>query len=115
MFHLLLSCQISPLNPVPSVTSVRTLSSATQTSIEIDSLYEGVDFYTSITRVCFEELHQDLFHSTLKPIEKVLCDSKIDKSNLHKIIISGSTCMPCITKLVQLPQWQGAQQEYQLR
>ncbi|KAG6326051.1 hypothetical protein ID866_13038, partial [Astraeus odoratus] len=49
-----------------------TLSSATQTSIEIDSLYQGIDFYTSITRARFEELCQDLFRSTLEPVEKVL-------------------------------------------
>ena len=48
----------------------RTLSSATQTSIEIDSLFEGIDFYTSLTRARFEELCQDLFRSTLDPVEK---------------------------------------------
>ncbi|KAF8921370.1 heat shock protein 70 family [Mucidula mucida] len=56
----------------------RTLSSAAQTSIEIDSLYEGIDFYTSLTRARFEELCQDLFRGTLDPVEKVLRDSKID-------------------------------------
>ena len=79
----------------------RTLSSATQTSIEIDSLYEGIDFYTSLTRARFEEFCQDLFRSTLKPIEKVLRDSKIDKSNVHEIVlIGGSTRIPRIVKLV---------------
>jgi L1 cell adhesion molecule like protein len=57
----------------------RTLSSAAQTSIEIDSLFEGIDFYTSLTRARFEELCQDLFRGTLEPVEKVLRDSKIDK------------------------------------
>ncbi|XP_047186411.1 heat shock cognate 71 kDa protein-like isoform X1 [Scophthalmus maximus] len=51
----------------------RTLSSSTQASIEIDSLYEGVDFYTSITRARFEELNADLFRGTLDPVEKSLC------------------------------------------
>jgi len=46
----------------------RTLSSSAQTSIEIDSLYEGIDFYTSITRARFEELCQDLFRSTMEPV-----------------------------------------------
>ncbi|KIM49190.1 hypothetical protein M413DRAFT_59735 [Hebeloma cylindrosporum] len=79
----------------------RTLSSATQTSIEIDSLYEGVDFYTSITRARFEELCQDLFRSTLEPVEKVLRDSKIDKANVHEIVlVGGSTRIPRIVKLV---------------
>ncbi|KAI0693276.1 heat shock cognate 70 [Cytidiella melzeri] len=79
----------------------RTLSSATQTSIEIDSLYEGIDFYTSITRARFEELCQDLFRSTLEPVEKVLRDSKIDKGNVHEIVlVGGSTRIPRIVKLV---------------
>jgi L1 cell adhesion molecule like protein len=79
----------------------RTLSSAAQTTIEIDSLFEGVDFYTSITRARFEELCQDLFRGTLEPVEKVLRDSKIDKSNVHEIVlVGGSTRIPRIIKLV---------------
>ena len=79
----------------------RTLSSATQTSIEIDSLFEGIDFYTSLTRARFEELCQDLFRSTLEPVEKVLRDSKIDKMNVHEIVlVGGSTRIPRIVKLV---------------
>ncbi|KAJ3925372.1 MAG: the 70-Kda heat shock cognate protein from rattus Norvegicus in post-Atp hydrolysis state [Lentinula lateritia] len=78
-----------------------TLSSAAQTSIEIDSLYEGIDFYTSLTRARFEELCQDLFRSTLDPVEKVLRDSKIDKANVHEIVlVGGSTRIPRIVKLV---------------
>ncbi|CAG7853789.1 Heat shock protein HSS1 [Serendipita indica DSM 11827] len=79
----------------------RTLSSAAQTTIEIDSLFEGIDFYTSITRARFEELCQDLFRGTLEPVEKVLRDSKIDKSNVHEIVlVGGSTRIPRIIKLV---------------
>jgi L1 cell adhesion molecule like protein len=79
----------------------RTLSSAAQTSIEIDSLYEGIDFYTSLTRARFEELCQDLFRGTLEPVEKVLRDSKIDKANVHEIVlVGGSTRIPRIIKLV---------------
>lgn len=79
----------------------RTLSSAAQTTLEIDSLFEGIDFYTSITRARFEELCQDLFRSTLEPVEKVLRDSKIDKSNVHEIVlVGGSTRIPRIVKLV---------------
>jgi heat shock protein 1/8 len=79
----------------------RTLSSATKTSIEIDSLYDGTDFYTSITRARFEELCSDLFRSTLGPLEKVLRDSKIDKSNVNEIVlVGGSTRIPGIIKLV---------------
>ncbi|KAK9768807.1 Hsp70 chaperone [Basidiobolus ranarum] len=79
----------------------RTLSSATQTSIEIDSLFEVVDFYTSLTCARFEELCQDLFRSTMDPVEKVLRDSKIDKANVHEIVlVGGSTRIPKIQKLV---------------
>ncbi|KAJ3104047.1 70-kilodalton heat shock protein [Phlyctochytrium planicorne] len=79
----------------------RTLSSAAQTTIEIDSLFDGVDFYTSITRARFEELCQDLFRSTIEPVEKVLRDSKIDKSSVDEIVlVGGSTRIPKVQKLV---------------
>jgi L1 cell adhesion molecule like protein len=79
----------------------RTLSAATQTSIEIDSLVEGIDFHTSLTRTRFEELCGDLFRRTLEPIEKVLRDSKIDKSNVNEIVlVGGSTRIPRIITLV---------------
>jgi len=79
----------------------RTLSSAAQTSIEIDSLFDGIDFYTSITRARFEELCQDLFRSTMDPVEKVLRDAKMDKSTVNEIVlVGGSTRIPKIQKLV---------------
>uniref|UniRef100_A0A8C5FND2 Heat shock protein 8 n=1 Tax=Gadus morhua TaxID=8049 RepID=A0A8C5FND2_GADMO len=80
----------------------RTLSSSTQASIEIDSLYEGVDFYTSITRARFEELNADLFRGTLDPVEKSLRDAKMDKGQVHDIVlVGGSTRIPKIQKLLQ--------------
>ena len=79
----------------------RTLSSSAQTSIEIDSLFEGIDLYTSITRARFEELCQDLFRSTLDPVEKVLRDAKVDKSQVDEIVlVGGSTRIPKVQKLV---------------
>lgn len=79
----------------------RALSSSSQTSVEIDSLYEGIDFYTSITRARFEELCADMFRSTLEPVEKVLRDAKLDKSQLDEIVlVGGSTRIPKIQKLV---------------
>ncbi|CAH00348.1 Ssa2 [Kluyveromyces lactis] len=79
----------------------RTLSSSAQTSIEIDSLFEGIDLYTSITRARFEELCGDLFRSTLDPVEKVLRDAKLDKSQVHEIVlVGGSTRIPKVQKLV---------------
>ena len=80
----------------------RTLSSITEASIEIDSLYEGIDFYTKITRARFEELNGDLFRSTLEPVEKALRDAKFDKSQIHDIVlVGGSTRIPKIQKLLQ--------------
>jgi heat shock protein 1/8 len=79
----------------------RRLSSTIKTSIEIDSLYDGTDFYTTITRVHFEELCQDLFCGTLEPIERVLRDSKIDKTNVEDVVlVGGSTRIPRIVELV---------------
>uniref|UniRef100_A0A0A9W3D3 Heat shock 70 kDa protein cognate 4 n=2 Tax=Lygus hesperus TaxID=30085 RepID=A0A0A9W3D3_LYGHE len=80
----------------------RTLSSSTQASIEIDSLYEGIDFYTSITRARFEELNADLFRSTMEPVEKSLRDAKMDKAQIHDIVlVGGSTRIPKVQKLLQ--------------
>uniref|UniRef100_A0A8P4G736 Uncharacterized protein n=1 Tax=Dicentrarchus labrax TaxID=13489 RepID=A0A8P4G736_DICLA len=80
----------------------RTLSSSSQASIEIDSLFEGIDFYTSITRARFEELCSDLFRGTLEPVEKALRDAKMDKAQIHDIVlVGGSTRIPKIQKLLQ--------------
>uniref|UniRef100_A0A1L8EI04 Heat shock 70 kDa protein cognate 4 n=3 Tax=Calyptratae TaxID=43742 RepID=A0A1L8EI04_HAEIR len=80
----------------------RTLSSSTQASIEIDSLFEGTDFYTSITRARFEELNADLFRSTMDPVEKALRDAKLDKAQIHDIVlVGGSTRIPKVQKLLQ--------------
>ena len=80
----------------------RTLSSITEASIEIDSLYEGIDFYTKITRARFEEMNADLFQSTLEPVEKALHDSKFNKGHIHEIVLVGSsTRIPKIQKLLQ--------------
>ncbi|KAJ6428251.1 hypothetical protein OIU84_023633 [Salix udensis] len=67
----------------------RTLSSTTQTTIEIDSLYEGIDFYATITRARFEEMNMDLFRKCMEPVEKCLRDSKIDKSQVHEDFFNG--------------------------
>jgi molecular chaperone DnaK (HSP70) len=78
------------------------LSSSSQASIEIDSLYEDIDFYSTITRERFEELNADLFRSILEPVEKALRDAKMDKSSIHDIVlIGGSTRIPKVQKLLQ--------------
>jgi len=80
----------------------RTLSASAQASIEIDSLFEGIDFYTSVTRARFEELNADLFRGTMEPVERALRDAKFDKSDIHEIVlVGGSTRIPKIQKLLQ--------------
>ena len=80
----------------------RTLSSSAQASIEIDSLIDGVDFYTSITRARFEELCADLFKSTIDPVDKALKDAKLGKSDIHEIVlVGGSSRIPKVQKLLQ--------------
>jgi len=80
----------------------RTLSSSSQASVEIDSLFEGIDFYSNITRARFEELCADLFRSTLEPVEKSLRDAKMDKGQVGEIVlVGGSTRIPKIQKLLQ--------------
>uniref|UniRef100_A0A023F628 Putative heat shock protein 70b n=2 Tax=Triatoma infestans TaxID=30076 RepID=A0A023F628_TRIIF len=80
----------------------RTLSSSTEASIEIDALYEGIDFYTKVTRARFEELCADLFRSTLQPVEKALQDAKLDKGSIHDVVlVGGSTRIPKIQSLLQ--------------
>ena len=80
----------------------RTLSFNTEASIEIDSLYEGIDFYTKITQATFEELNDDLFKSILKPVERALQDSNFDKEQIHDVVLTGgSTRIPKIKKLLQ--------------
>jgi len=80
----------------------RTLSASSQANIEIDSLFEGIDFYTSITRARFEELNADLFRGTMEPVEKALRDAKMDKSDINEIVlVGGSTRIPKIQKLLQ--------------
>ena len=78
----------------------RTLSASAQANIEIDSLFEGIDFYTSVTRARFEELCADLFRGTLEPVEKSLRDAKMDKSAINDIVlVGGSTRIPKIQVL----------------
>ena len=80
----------------------RTLSSATQAPIEIDSLFEGIDFNSQITRARFEELNMDYFRKTMAPVEKVLRDSKLSKSEVDEVVlVGGSSRIPKVQKLLQ--------------
>ncbi|XP_070384248.1 heat shock 70 kDa protein 1B-like [Dermacentor albipictus] len=80
----------------------RILSSTAETSIEIDALFDGNDFYTKITRARFEELCLDQFKSILGPIQRALDDSKIEKMKIDEVVlVGGSTRIPRIQKLVK--------------
>lgn len=79
----------------------RTLSSSSTANIEIDSLYEGIDFNTTITRAKFESLCDDLFKRTMAPVEKVLTDAGISKSEIDDIVlVGGSTRIPKVQELL---------------
>lgn len=79
----------------------RTLSSSTQTTIEIDSLHDGIDFMSSITRARFEELCSGVFEKTMKPVDLVLKDAKMSKGDVDEIIlVGGSTRIPKIQKML---------------
>ncbi|WJX59581.1 hypothetical protein P8452_44890 [Trifolium repens] len=80
----------------------RTLSSTKHTTIEIDSLYEGIDFYTTITRHRFEELNMDLFSDCMDTVDRCLRDAKMDKSSVHDIVlVGGSTRIPKVQQLLK--------------
>lgn len=79
----------------------KTLSSSTQANIEIDSLFNGVDFYTSITRARFEELCAGSFRDSLTNVERALNKAKMDKSKIDEVIlVGGSTRIPKVQKLI---------------
>ena len=80
----------------------RTLSNSYQTQVEVDALFEGVDYSASISRSKFEELNEDLFQSTLESVERALSDAKLDKFDIDDIVlIGGSTRIPYIQQLLQ--------------
>jgi heat shock protein 1/8 len=80
----------------------RILSSNTRTTIEIDSLYEGIDFYSNISRARFEELNKDLFLKCIEHVEKCLKDAKMDKRSVHDVVlVGGSSRIPKVQKLLQ--------------
>ncbi|CAC5424714.1 HSPA5 [Mytilus coruscus] len=80
----------------------RALSSAHQTRIEIESLFEGEDFSETISRAKFEELNMDLFRSTMRPVQRVLEDAGLKKSEIDEIVlVGGSTRIPKIQQLLK--------------
>ena len=80
----------------------RSLSSTTQTTIEIDELVEGLDFKEPLSRAKFEELNNDLFKKTMDPVEKVMTDGGMKKSEIHEVVlVGGSTRIPKIQQLIK--------------
>merc|ERR1712078_275894 len=80
----------------------RTLSSSTQATIEIDSLYDGIDFSCSLSRARFEELNMDYFRNSMGPVEKCMRDSGIDKKAVHEVVlVGGSTRIPKVQAMIQ--------------
>lgn len=80
----------------------KNLSSSAQASLEIDSLFEGIDFYTSITRAKFEDLCIDLFKKCMEPVEQALLDAKVSKADIDEVVlVGGSTRIPKIQSLLE--------------
>jgi len=80
----------------------RTLSSSTQATIEIDSLFDGIDYSCSLSRARFEELNMDYFRNSMGPVEKCLRDSGIDKRGVHEVVlVGGSTRIPKVQSMIQ--------------
>lgn len=80
----------------------RTLSSSTQASVEVESIADGIDFTSVITRAKFEDLNNDLFKQTLDPVKKALDDSKLSASKIHEVVlVGGSTRIPKVQNLLK--------------
>merc|ERR1712125_92287 len=80
----------------------RTLSAAPQAFIEIDALFEGIDFNSTIARAKFEEMNMGLFRKTMEPVEKVLRDAKISKKDVDEVVlVGGSTRIPKVQTMLQ--------------
>jgi len=80
----------------------RILSSSTQATIEIDTLFEGIDFSCSLSRARFEELNMEYFRNSMGPVENCLSDSGIDKGSVHEIVlVGGSTRIPKVQSMIQ--------------
>jgi len=79
----------------------RTLSSASTASIEVESIHNGIDFLTSMSRARFEEITGSLIQRCLAPVSKVLNDAKLDKQSIHEVVlVGGTTRIPKIQKLL---------------
>jgi len=79
----------------------KNLSSSTTTTVEVDSLMDGVDYTSSISRAKFEQLTEEVFQRTIKPIDRLLLDAKLSKSDIHEIVlVGGTTRIPRVQELL---------------
>ncbi|KXJ28230.1 heat shock cognate 71 kDa protein [Exaiptasia diaphana] len=79
----------------------RTLSSSSEAYIEIDSLFEGIDFSEKLTKARFEDLNKKEFRSTIEPVDKALRDAGLGKNEIHEIVlVGGSTRIPKIQEIL---------------
>jgi len=79
----------------------RTLSSSTQAHLELDALFDGIDFNTTMTRARFEDINMDYFNKCINPVEKVLKDAKLAKSQVDEVVlVGGSTRIPRIQTIL---------------
>jgi L1 cell adhesion molecule like protein len=80
----------------------RTLSYDTNATIDIDVIYEGIDFCSSITRAKFEQLNMDLFEKCMETVKDCLSDAKMDKSSVDDVVlVGGSSRIPKVKQLLQ--------------
>ena len=80
----------------------RSLSTQTSATIELEALKDGVDLRETMSRARFEELNIDLFKKTMQPVSQVLQDAKVDRSDVHEIVlVGGSTRIPKVQQLLQ--------------
>ena len=80
----------------------KVLSTSTTATIELDTLFDGIDFNSSISRAKFEEICADIFRKTMDPVEQVLRDAKMDKSQVDEIVlVGGSTRIPKVQQLLK--------------
>ena len=80
----------------------RILSTENQTKVEIESLFDNIDFSEPLTRMKFEQLNKDLFQSTLKPVERVIEDAGLETKDIDEVIlVGGSTRIPRIRQILK--------------
>jgi len=79
----------------------KNLSSSTTATVEVDSLMDGVDYTATISRAKFEQLTEEVFQRTIKPIDRLLLDAKLSKSDIHEIVlVGGTTRIPRVQELL---------------